>query len=131
MIGLMFDFAGAANGTKGRLTHLHSTGENLPSSVQGLVLGLVCQAAMAQMVTTLTLGCVRKKVSQIYFRLLVCCMSAATFYFAIKINEQISNNFFGRFLLAEVCFSSQANTAELHFTTLFRDTPLCYVQRTK
>ena len=59
-IGLMFAFAGVANGTKGRLIHLHRTGENLPSSAQGLDLGLVCQAAMAQMVTTLTLGCVRK-----------------------------------------------------------------------
>ena len=54
-------FAGAANGMKGRSTHLHRTGESLPSSAPGLDPGLVWQAAMAQMVITLTLECVRKK----------------------------------------------------------------------
>ena len=39
LIGLMFPFAGAANGMVGKLIYLHSSGESLPSSAQGLDLG--------------------------------------------------------------------------------------------
>merc|ERR1711934_1054489 len=45
---------GAVNGTRQGLNKLHPTGGSLPSSAQGLGPGIVWQAAMAQMRTTLT-----------------------------------------------------------------------------